>query len=167
MKRITTSVLILTVRGGLAAMIIGGMLSLSPSTSAQSNEAAPHCVRVGGTIMTNFIATGTTLGTATGDLKGAISATVTPGPGGTFLVQHHWVTEAGDDIFFEPATAMATPIAGNIFGVTYDQINVTGGSGKFDGATGVLTAFGAADFGRGQTVFRYSGQICFKAPGKP
>jgi hypothetical protein len=167
MKRITTAVLFLTVRGGLAAMIISGLLLLSPATSAQSNEATPHCVQVGGTVMTNFIAMGTTLGTATGDLKGAISATVTPGPAGTFLLLHHWVTEAGDDIAFEPATAMATPIAGNIFGVTYDHINVTGGSGKFDGATGVLTAFGAADFGRGQTVFRYSGEICFKAPGKP
>lgn len=174
MKRNTTSILCSAVRGGMAALIMVSLLLLSPATSAQSNEATPHCVKVSGTLMTNFnvVAENITLGTATGDLKGAVTATiqsVTPGAGGVlnFLVLHHWVTEAGDVIVFDPAQAVASPIAPGVFGVTYDQIKVTGGTGKFEGAKGVLTAFGAADLGHGETVFRYSGQICFKAPGKP
>ena len=177
MKRNTTSILCSAVRGGIAAMIMVSLLLLSHTTSAQSieaTEATPHCVQVSGTLMTNFNVMGEniTLGTATGDLKGAVSATilsVTPRAGGVlnFLVLHHWVTEAGEVIVFDPAQAVASPIAPGVFGVTYDQIKVTGGTGKFEGAKGVLTAFGAADLGRGETVFRYSGQICFKAPGKP
>jgi hypothetical protein len=41
-----------------------------------------------------------------------------------------------------------------------------GGTGRFDRATGALSAFGAADLGRGQTVFRYSGEVCLKPPIK-
>jgi hypothetical protein len=167
MKRITTSISLAAIRGVVSALITVSLLLLSPATSAQSNEATPHCIQVGGTIMTNFINENTTLGTATGDLKGAVSATVTPGAGGSFQVLHHWVTEAGDVIVFAPATAVASPFAPGVLGVTYDQIRVTGGTGKFDGANGVLTAFGAADLGHGQTVFRYRGQICFSAPGRP
>src|SRR5690349_20812863 len=162
MKRIKTLILR---SAGMAALMLASLLWLSPATPAQSYDATPHCVQVGGTIMTNFNVTGenTTLGTATGDLKGAINAailSITPGAGGVlnFQVLHHWVTEAGDVIVFDQATAVASPIAPGVFGVTYDQIRVTGGTGKFDGARGALTAFGAADLGHGQTVFRYSGQ---------
>src|SRR5205807_9935945 len=69
---------------------------------------------------TNFGAFGadlnTTLGTATGDLRGAVSGTLLgvpqPGSGNTviFRVQHHWVTETGDALFFDPATATTVPI---------------------------------------------------------
>ena len=45
---------------------------------AQSDKAAPHCVPIGGTVMTDLAAIGqsTTLGTATGDLRGAVAATI-------------------------------------------------------------------------------------------
>jgi len=41
---------------------------------AQSDKAAPHCVPIGGTVMTDLAAIGqsTTLGTAIGDLRGAV-----------------------------------------------------------------------------------------------
>jgi len=75
-----------------------------PTAAAQpqSQQSAPHCAPVGGTVMTNFgaIDPNTTMGTATGDLREAVSGTLLgapqPGPGNTvvFHVQHHWVTES-------------------------------------------------------------------------
>jgi hypothetical protein len=49
-------------------------------------------------------------------------------------------------------------------------MNITGGTGRFAGATGRINLlFGAADFadlknGSGQFIFRYQGQICFSRP---
>ena len=118
--------------------------------------------------MTNFGAVdpNTTLGPVTGDLKGAVAATLLgapqPGPGGTvvFHVQHHWVTESGDNIFFDPATATTMPISQTLFAVITYPSHITGGTGKFAGATGHLDNIGEADLVKG-TVFRYSGQVCF------
>ena len=45
----------------------------SPCLFAQSTN---RCVQVGGAVSTNFLDPTTTLGTATGDLKGAIGVTV-------------------------------------------------------------------------------------------
>jgi hypothetical protein len=92
----------------------------APKRSPRSGNTERHCVPVGGTIMTNFGAIDpltNTLGPATGDLRGAVSATLLgapqPGAGGTvvFHVQHHWVTESGDTITFDPAVATAAPLS--------------------------------------------------------
>ena len=67
--------------------------------------------------MTNFggFDQNTTLGTATGDLRGAVTGTILGtglGPNNTvvFHVQHHWVTETGDTLSFDPATATVVPV---------------------------------------------------------
>ena len=130
-------------------------------------EADPHCTLVGGSITTNFgaIDQNTTMGTATGDLRGAVSGTLLGQPqqvGSTvvFHVQHHWVTESGDTLFFDPATATTVPISQTLFAVVTYPIHLTGGTGKFAGASGDMTAIGEADLIKG-TAFRYSGQVCF------
>ena len=126
-----------------------------------------HCQSVGGSLMTNFgaVDANTTLGTATGDLRGAVAATVlsvTPNADGTvsFHVQHHWVTETGDTINMDQATAITMPLSQTLFAIIKYPVHVTGGTGKFAGATGDLTSIGEADLESG-TVFRYSGKICF------
>ncbi len=126
-----------------------------------------NCTPVGGMLMTNFgaIDQNTTMGTATGDLKGAVSGTLLGAPqqvGNTlvFHVQHHWVTESGDTIFFDPATATTIPISQTLFAVVTYPVHITGGTGKFAGASGQLTNIGEVDLVKG-TVFRYSGQVCF------
>jgi hypothetical protein len=141
---------------------------LRPAPPPRSGGGERRCRPVGGTLMTNLgaIDQNTTLGTATGDLRGAVAAgilSVVPGANGvlTFQIQHHWVTEAGDTIFFNPVTEVAAPLNQQVFGITLPQpLRVTGGTGRFDGATGSIAAFGSVDLAHGQTVFRYSGQVC-------
>src|SRR5437870_13888852 len=98
----------------------GGNPKAAPAPSRPSNSDR-QCVPVGGMLMTNFGAFGadlnTTLGTATGDLRGAVSGTPLgvpqPGSGNTviFRVQHHCVTETADAVFLHPATATTLPSA--------------------------------------------------------
>jgi hypothetical protein len=134
-------------------------------------SAKSHCAAMGGTITTNFggIDQSTTLGTATGDLRGAVAGTLLgapqPGTGNTvvFHIQHHWVTETGDTLFFDPATATTVPLSQTLFAIVTYPVHLTGGTGKFAGATGDLTAIGEVDLVNG-TVFRYSGQVCYAAP---
>jgi hypothetical protein len=126
-----------------------------------------HCVPVGGTVMTNFISPDTTLGTATGDLRGAVSASLLgppqTGPGGTvvFHVQHHWVTESGDTLTIDPAVATTNPVSQTLFAVATYPLHISGGTGKFDDATGDVTSIGEVDLSKNATVFRYTGQVCF------
>jgi hypothetical protein len=105
------------------------------------------------------------MGTATGDLRGAVSGTLLGQPqqvGNTvvFHVQHHWVTESGDTLFFDPATATTVPISQTLFAVVTYPVHLTGGTGKFAGASGDMTAIGEVDLIKG-TAFRYRGEVCF------
>ncbi|HXL25903.1 MAG TPA: hypothetical protein VN952_04440 [Chthoniobacterales bacterium] len=127
-----------------------------------------QCVHVGGGIITNVgvISADRTLGTATGDLGGAIGVQIisqSPGPGGTTVltVHHFWVTESGDTIFVDPAQLTAKLVAPNLFAVVTYPLSISGGTGKFKGATGKLKAIGEVDFNDGQVGLRYSGRVCF------
>jgi hypothetical protein len=108
----------------------------------------------------------TTLGVVEGDLKGAVAATilnVTDGSNGTvvFTVQHHFVTQSGDIILTEVAIATTAVVAPGLYAILNYPVKITGGTGRFAGATGEFNNIGAADLGTGRTVFRYSGQVCF------
>jgi hypothetical protein len=155
-----------------AVVILGGA-PVTPKPAPQIMSAGGPCIRVGGAIMTNFgaIDQNTTMGTATGDLRGAVSGTIlgTPqqGTGNTvvFHVQHHWVTESGETLFFDPATATTIPISQTVFAIVTYPLHLTGGTGRFAGATGDINAIGEVDLSTG-TVFRYSGQVRFAAADK-
>ena len=128
-----------------------------------------QCVHVGGGVITNIgvITSNRTLGTATGDLKGAIGVEIlsqSSGPGGTtvFSVHHFWVTEAGDTIFVEPALLTAVPVAPGLFAVVTYPVSISGGTGKFKGASGKLNVIGEADFNAGHIGLRYDGEVCFE-----
>lgn len=151
------------------SMLIGALCLAATSAAAQSPNAQPHCKPVGGTVMTNLLSQQTTLGTATGDLMGAVSADllgVMPGPNGTtvFNVQHHWVTDAGDTIFMAVAQATTNEIAPGLFAVLSYPVTIQGGTGRFEGATGLLQNIGAVDLTTQRTVFRYQGEVCVAAP---
>ena len=129
----------------------------------------PHCSDVGGAILTNVGGFGlidqqpTTLGVATGSLKGAIGVVILSDSTSTvFHVQHHWVTENGETLTIDPAYAHGT-FVGNpptLFAITDYKFHLSNGTGSFDGATGDMTAIGEIDFSTGQLVLRYSGRIC-------
>ena len=156
------------------AGIVFSLLAFVPNglvrpTSVALAEGASACVPVGGMLMTNIgvIPFGpygvTNLGPVTGDLAGSVAATpIATGVG----YHHYWVTSSGDTINFEDAILHASLAAYPIVAVpwgTYTSI-ITGGTGKFAGATGSLEYFGLADFSNYTLVLRYRGQVCYAAP---
>jgi hypothetical protein len=162
------------------------MLVVAPCLFANGDER--NCEEVSGGIVTNvlnesggvilpgegsqnFVAT--TLGTVTGDLRGAIgvyffSIIGVGTPQVVAKVHHHWVTEAGDTIFLQDATATAFQV-GNLAGVyavgddSY-TVKINGGTGRFAGATGQISTSGVLDTSQGKVVLRYQGEICFGQP---
>jgi len=126
-----------------------------------------HCTPAGGMLMTNLGAVdpATTMGVATGDLKGAVGATILStevnGNTLTFHVQHHWVTESGDTLTFDPATATTTLVAPGLYAVVSYPTHLSGGTGKYAKASGDFTSIGEADLNAGQIVLRYTGKICW------
>jgi hypothetical protein len=149
------------------------LLVMAPCLFAQGDDK--NCKEVSGGVVTNFLSTpavgASTLGTATGDLRGGLGVVILSMKSGqngstVFHVQHHWVTEAGDTIFLQEAdlTAFPTPISG-LFAARYiDGVNILGGTGRFDRATGNLKVFGAVDLKQDQVILRYQGTICFARP---
>lgn len=157
----------------LAAIAVAGLAVCAhgQGTPPPATSGAGQTLRVSGMLMTNFIGPTNTLGVATGDLRGAVAAELQEFDPvtGRGVVLHRWVTEAGDQLIFAPLEFKATPAAGDpalgLFHVYYPEAPaIVGGTGKFEGATGRMTSVGAADFVKGQTVFRYSGTITLKAP---
>ena len=146
-----------------AAILLLGGVGLGESSSAGA-----HCEPVSGTVMTDLavVNSSTTLGVVEGDLKGAVAATilnVTDGSNGTvvFTVQHHFVTQSGDIILTDVAIATTRVVAPGLYAILNYPVKITGGTGRFAGATGEFNNIGAADLGTGRTVFRYSGHACF------
>ena len=157
------------------AVLFVGLAAQSGSRGAtlaapQQAAGGPHCVAVGGSISTNLsvIDANTTLGTATGDLRGALAANILGisqvGGNTLFSVQHHWVTESGETLSIDKTTATSTQVAPGLFAITNYSLHISNGTGKFTGATGDLHLIGEVNLNTGQTVFRYTGQVCLAGP---
>jgi hypothetical protein len=161
------------------------LLMIAPCLFAQGGEK--NCQEVSGAILTNFLLneTGTiainngtpakfyatTLGTVTGDLRGAVGVYVLSPllPGQPVQVHHHWVTEAGDTIFLADASAPTYAINGinDVSATVNYTVKILGGTGRFADATGYLVSFGAVDFSdpaHPRSILRYQGEICFAHP---
>jgi hypothetical protein len=141
------------------------LASLTVNGFAQNS----HCTAVGGAILTNLGGFGaidaspTTLGVATGDLKGALGVQIVrASPDFTSItVQHHWVSEDGETLNFDQATLHGAYVSQTLLAVTEYKVHLSGGTGKFAKATGNLSSIGEVDFSTGHTVLRYSGTICY------
>ena len=140
--------------------------------AASAGAQSKSCHPAGGMLMTDLgaVDANTTMGIATGDLKGAVGATILnieSQNGGAiliFTVQHHWVSETGDLIFLDQAKATAQQVGGpqsTLYAVVSYPSHLKGGTGRFAGATGDFTTIGEVDLATGQLVFRYSGTLCF------
>lgn len=144
---------------------IGLILGLLTATGFAAN---PHCSDVGGAILTNVGGFGqvdaspTTMGVATGDLKGAIGVQIV-GANASFTsitVQHHWVTENGETLNVDQATLHGTFVAPGLLAVTEYTAHLSGGTGRFANATGDMSFIGEIDLNSGHAVLRYSGGVC-------
>jgi hypothetical protein len=149
-----------------AVSILALVAFLVAGAAAQKNTKKQICQPVGGMLMTNLgaIDASTTMGPVTGDLKGSVSGTVVStevvGNNLVFHIQHHWVTESGDTLSFDQATATSTPVAPGLYAIVTYPVHLSGGTGKFAQVTGDFTNIGEVDLNTGQIVLRYSGQIC-------
>ena len=161
------------------------ILMMVPCMFARGDDR--NCKEVSGGVLTNFLTesgtvsfgTGssqpfiyTTLGTATGDLAGGIGVyifSITTGANTVVAkVHHHWVTEAGDTIFAEDATANGFQVGSfsGVYAVANNSytVNIIGGTGRFEGAHGTLYVTGVLDTNQGKVILRYQGTICFAQP---
>jgi hypothetical protein len=145
----------------------------------KSNMTMTVCEPVCGVLMTNINAialpsatNGTNLGPVFGDLKGSVAATIVGGSASAgYDVQHYWVTASGDTIKFNVAHLKpgmvtrygASAPAADLVAVGWgDYVSaISGGTGKYENATGSLSYFGLADFTNLTLVLRYSGQVCY------
>lgn len=144
---------------------VGLLLACLATTAFAAN---PHCSDVGGVVLTNVGGFGeidgspTTMGVATGDLKGAIGVQiVSHSPDFTAItVQHHWVTENGETLFVDQATLHGTFVAPGLLAITEYKARLSGGTGRFANATGDTSYIGEIDFNTGHVVLRYTGNVC-------
>jgi hypothetical protein len=127
------------------------------------------CQTVGGVLITNVNAIDDTynLGPVFGDLRGSVAAKVLPGRNldGSLNLQHYWITDSGETILFKPAALRGTDTGDlNVVAVLWGKYisEISGGTGKYQGATGKLEYFGLADFKALTLVLRYRGEICTK-----
>jgi len=146
----------------LLAMLVAALPGLAQSGA---------CVPVGGVLMTNIGAIDGVynLGPVFGDLQGSVAAKiVSVNTDGTYTLQHFWVTTTGATILFKPAILHPTyPTSDqNIVAVPWGHYSsdISGGTQRFDGATGTINYFGMADFNKATLVLRYSGSVCYKQP---
>jgi len=164
-KKPSTIALLLTPALLLVALSFASAGS-HPSASRGWSNPDRTCVPVGGTIITNLGALApdephTTLGPVTGDLAATVRSGPDPSKGAfLFTVQHHWVTTSGDTIHFDVATAKTAQVSPTRFAILDYPFHITGGTGKFDGATGDLDAIGEFDFNVGVSL-RYFGKVCY------
>ncbi len=150
----------------LLSFVPNNLFRLTPTASAE--EERSHCVPVSGALMTNIgaIAGVTNLGPASGDLAGSLAATILgQNSNGTYNVQHYWVTAAGETITLKKAVLTPTYPTNDpgIVAVPWGNYRsyISGGTGKFEGASGYLDYFGMADFYKNTLVLRYRGQVCY------
>jgi hypothetical protein len=168
LKRIVAVRALAGVAFALLASIPNNLTRLTPFALAQGQNAHSACIPVGGALITNIgaIAGVTNLGPVSGDLSGSVAATILgQNSNGSFNVQHYWVTAAGDTITLKVAVLIPTyPTSDkSIVAVPWGNYrsDISGGTGKFNNATGYLDYFGIADFQQNTLVLRYRGEVCY------
>ena len=141
------------------------LASVTPTAFAKTET----CSAIGGAILTNLGGFGqvdgspTTLGVATGDLKGALGVEIISASSDftSITVQHHWVTENGETLTIDQAVAHGVFVAPGLLAVTDYKVHLNGGTGRYANATANMTAIGEIEFNTGQAVLRYRGTLCF------
>src|SRR5215469_8973031 len=127
-------------------IVLSALISMLLGAGSHAMADNHHCVPVGGSFMTNLAAIpgsvgenpgqvpSTTLGRVTGDLSGAVAATILKvepsGENLVFTVQHHLVTDSGDFVFADEAHATVIRVPGAVtplFAIVTYPVHITGG----------------------------------------
>ncbi len=150
------------------AIFVGLVSALTAFAQPGGKGPNGRCEHVGGVLMTNIGAIDAkyNLGPVFGDLRGSVAAQIiSANPDGSFTVQHTWVAENGDNIYFDRAILHPTyPVGGSTIVAVpwgYYIANIIGGTGKFEHAHGHIDCLGMADFEKLTLVLRYSGEVCY------
>jgi hypothetical protein len=79
--------------------------------------------------------------------------------GNVYTIRKHFVTTSGDTMTVADTDFTTYPTTSGVAAAT-EPMTITGGTGRFDGATGSVTFFGAIN-GDGEVTLRYTGTVCF------
>jgi hypothetical protein len=142
-------------------------LVLAATAIGQSSTTNWKCQPIGGFISTNVGGFGpnTTMGTAVGDLAGAVGVeilSITTGANGVVdvSVHHHWVTTTGDTLTIDQANLYGVYVAPGLLAVTDYKVHLAGGTGRYQNTYGDINVIGEADFNAGHTALQFTGQLC-------
>lgn len=148
-----------------AALIFVG----TSRVEAGARERPRKCTSVSGVIAGTVIskadaAQPVVLGTVTGSLQGAIQGVVTSlasQPSGVLEldISDHFVTHEGF-VLETSDKAVLTPVGAAGVYQQNTRYTVSGGSGRFEHASGTFTSHGETDLNRGLVTSRYEGEIC-------
>jgi hypothetical protein len=145
-------------RAALMAVLVAPASGFSAVPGA---AASGHCQPVGGSVFTNFVDPTDAVGPVSGDLAGAVSVQILAINGNVYHIRKHFVTTSGDTMTVADTDFTTYPTSVSGLAAATEPMTITGGTGRFDGATGSVTFFGAIN-GDGEVTLRYSGTICFK-----
>ena len=144
------------------AVLMAALAASASGFSARPGAAANgHCQPVGGSVFTDFVDPTDAVGPVSGDLAGAVSVQILAINGNVYHIRKHFVTTSGDTMTVADTDFTTYPTSVSGLAAATEPMTITGGTGRFDGATGSVNFFGAIN-GDGEVTLRYSGTICFK-----
>ncbi|MDP9358415.1 MAG: hypothetical protein M3R02_24630 [Chloroflexota bacterium] len=149
--------------GMLVAMLIApGTIGIGANSASAAGVQVPFSASYSGTAATNLTFSGTGTSTHLGRISGEGYAVVT-GPassclGGFANTNYQTLTAANGDSLTLTSSDVACPIDQGVYRGT-GQYVVTGGTGRFSGATGQGTFDGRVDFTQGVSSFQLTGTI--------
>ena len=127
------------------------------------SRSTPGCRNVEGRITEWINGPNTAAGKITGDVSGDVSIVITAlrqMEGGVMEFDANCLMVTKHGTFTTADNATLTPIEAPLYQVS-NTLQVTGGTGKYDGVTGTLHTRGTANFVPGGLVdLRYEGQLC-------
>jgi len=148
------------------ASILIAVICVSGLSAMAAADDGAKCRQVSGTIAANLTSGNTAQGTVTGGLRGSVTASFTTTPqsnGNIALSLHHlFVTESGDTLTTQDnGMLVPVPDSPGVYRMMV-QYTITGGAGKFSGATGALMNHGEAVLSStpAQLTLRYAGHVC-------
>ena len=140
-------------------------LVLAATAIGQNSATSSKCQPIGGFISTNVGGWGpnTTMGTAVGDLAGAVGVeilNITTAANGlvTVSVQHHWVTATGDTLTIDKANLYGVYVAPGLLQIVKYKVHIAGGTGQYQNTRGDINVIGEADFNANHTALQFTGR---------